>query len=354
MAGDGRAHSRVGIGAVRRRMAAEDEPLPDLPRRPRWTSAPAALGGPIAGTLIACLIVVPSLLVSYGDELENFSLTIAGVPVIPAIHIRHNIVTDWAEWNYTGYQGKSGWPEFSGLMTTMSDLGERYGCGRAMWEYNSITRPVRDARVADGPADVDRRLHRLDGRLAVRVGVDDAVPLLEPGGAVRRPSEAMAEPTAWSTAGLDVQLGIQHLQLLGVKYFMASSRSGGTGGERRSRSSSASPRVVLGTPLYQGSYIDTTWDIYLVRDSQIVTPLDEPARGADRRRATRSRSGFRSSTKWYADPSDLVDPDDRRGPDASWTKVTASVSDPPKKAASAGAGDRHDPVRRGGHRSAST
>ena len=81
-------------------------------------------------------MVVPSLVIPYGDGPKTFNFSIAGVPIIPTIHLEHNIVTDWASWNYTGYQGKAGWPEFSSLMTTMSNLGEQYGCGRAMWEYN--------------------------------------------------------------------------------------------------------------------------------------------------------------------------------------------------------------------------
>ena len=48
------------------------------------------------------------------------------------------------------------------------------------------------------------------------------------------PSEAMAEPDGLDYGGLDVPLGIQHLQLLGVKYFMASSSGGRTGRKRRS------------------------------------------------------------------------------------------------------------------------
>ena len=44
---------------------------------------------------------------------------------------------NWSNYNYEGYEGQASYPEFHSLMQTMADLGKRYGCGRAMWEYSS-------------------------------------------------------------------------------------------------------------------------------------------------------------------------------------------------------------------------
>jgi hypothetical protein len=305
-----------------------DEALPDLPRRPRWRSAPAALGGPIAGTLISCLIVVPSLLVSYTNSSENLSLTIAGVPVIPAIHIRHDIVTDWAYWNYTGYQGKSGWPEFSGLMTTMSDVGARYGCGNAMWEYNSsLNRFGTPESLMVLPMWTDGCINSMEGLLFESASTTPYHFLNQAELSVA-PSEAMAEGEGLEYGGLDVQLGIQHLQLLGVKYFMASSEVV----EQAANSDPALERIATSGPwhtAYQGSYIDTTWDIYLIRDSQVVSPLvNQPVvlKGVGNSQA----QWLPVSTAWYANPSAWTTQMTEGGL-ASWSKVTAPVTDPPKK-----------------------
>ena len=46
-----------------------------------------------------------------------------------------NQVTSWAQWNYSGYQGKAAWPEYNDLMTTMARVGAKYGCGRLDYEY---------------------------------------------------------------------------------------------------------------------------------------------------------------------------------------------------------------------------
>jgi hypothetical protein len=71
---------------------------------------------------------------------------------------------------------------------------------------------------------------------------------------------------------LDVALGVKHLQLLGVKYFMAETQP-------VEQQAAADPQLELvaqtgpWTYNYNGTISHTTWDIYLVRNSSLVTPL---------------------------------------------------------------------------------
>ena len=93
--------------------------------KPRW--APGAVTVPIIGILLMSAVVVPDLLVSPGSNLA-----------IGPIHLRTDNVPSWSQWNYTGYEEKAGWPELhNGIIDTMDRLTRKYGCGRAMWEYNS-------------------------------------------------------------------------------------------------------------------------------------------------------------------------------------------------------------------------
>jgi hypothetical protein len=304
----------------------EGEPLPALPRRPRWTSAPAAIGGPIAGSILACLVVVPPLVVPYGVTTDNIGLTIAGVPVIPTMHIQHNIVTDWASWNYTGYQGKSGWPEFSGLMTTMSNLAERYGCGRAMWEYNEdLNRFGTPESLLVLPKWTDGCVDSMEGLLFESASTTP-YHFLNQAELSAAPSEAMA---GLDYTGLDVPLGVQHLQLLGVKYFMASSSVV----EQAANADPQLERIATSGPwhtLYQGSDLDTTWDIYLVRNSQLVTALTKQP--VVLKGVGNSQSQWLPvSTKWYATPSTWSTEMTQGGP-TNWKRVPGSVSDPSTKA----------------------
>ena len=86
------------------------------------SSLPAALGRPmrmspwapgaVTVTLFAMLIslgmVVPDLVVSPSS---SFS--------IGPVHVQHDSVTDWAQWNYSGYEAKAGWAELqNGIVAT--------------------------------------------------------------------------------------------------------------------------------------------------------------------------------------------------------------------------------------------
>jgi uncharacterized membrane protein len=43
-------------------------------------------------------------------------------------------VDGWARWNFAGYEGKSSYGEYYGVVQTMKTIGETSGCGRALWE----------------------------------------------------------------------------------------------------------------------------------------------------------------------------------------------------------------------------
>ncbi len=47
-----------------------------------------------------------------------------------------SFVTSWANWNFTGYEGKTYYPEYYAVVQQMAKIGKEQGCGRAMWEYS--------------------------------------------------------------------------------------------------------------------------------------------------------------------------------------------------------------------------
>ena len=123
-------------------------------------------------------------------------------------------------------------------------------------------------------------------------------------------------------SGLDIPLGIQHLQLLGVKYFMASSPVV----EQAANLDPQLQRVATSGPWhtnYQGTYINTTWDIYMVRNSALVTPLTKQPlvlKGVGNSQS----QWLPVATKWYADPSTWPTEMTEGGP-TPWTRVTGSA-----------------------------
>ena len=48
-------------------------------------------------------------------------------------------VPGWISWNYTGFQGKSGWPIYQGIVRMLDKAGRTYGCGRLQYEYITET-----------------------------------------------------------------------------------------------------------------------------------------------------------------------------------------------------------------------
>lgn len=247
----------------------------------RWV--PAAVVGPLAVLLGALIVVIPP-----------FVFPASALPVTPGA----NQVTNWAAWNYSGYEAKAAYPEFKGLMSTMSRVGASHGCGRAMWEYNAD-----ENRFGTPEALMD---------LAYFTGgcIDSMEGLLFESSATTpyhflnqaELSAAPSEPVVGLPYGtVDVPLGIQHLQLLGVRYFMAYS-------PEIVRSAEADPALHLVASSgpwvspYNGQILRVTWDVFEVRDSALVTPLRNlPAvlTGVSQGQS----SWLPTSETWYDDPA---------------------------------------------------
>jgi hypothetical protein len=226
------------------------------PRRPppprRW--GPAAVSGAILGLLAVMVAVVPP-----------FILPASSLPVT----LGPNQVTNWSNYNYEGYQGQASYPEFHSLMQTMGDLGRRYGCGRAMWEYSaSENRFGTPEALMLLPFETNGCIDSMEG-LLFESSATTPYHFLNQAELSAGPSEP---EVGLPYGSLDVTLGVQHLQMLGVKYFMAET-------PEVEEEAAADPDLQLvaasgpWTYNYSGADTTTTWKIYLVKDSPLVTPL---------------------------------------------------------------------------------
>ena len=274
--------------------------VPGRPRVPGWR--PAAVAGPLVALLLVVVVVVPP-----------FVLPAADLPVT----LGANQVTNWAAYNYSGYEAKPGYPEYQGIMATMDKVGRTHGCGRAMWEYNAnqdrfgtpealMLLPYFTGGCIDSEegllfeSSTTTPFHFLD-QAELSVG----------------PSEPMS---GIPYGGLDVALGVEHLQMLGVRYYLASS-------PQTQAEALADPSLTLVAHTgpyvenYSGSELTTTWDVFLVHDAPMVAALsNQPAvvTGV----SPRQSSWLPMATAWYADPTRWDVPLAAGGP-ASWERVTA-------------------------------
>jgi hypothetical protein len=253
--------------------------------------APGAILVPVAVMLIALAIVVPPLVPSINSKVNSlFDHTFTADPV-----------PSWANWNYSGYQNTPGAKElYDGVIPTMNKVGREYGCGRAMWEYNSsLNRFGTPESLMLLPYWTNNCIDSIEGVL-FESSATTPYHFINQAELSAAPSEAVVASTTGIQYGpLDVPLGVQHLQLLGIKYFMASSPT-------VEAEADADPNLTLVAKsgpwhTYYGSDIETTWKVYEVHDAAMVKPLPETP---DVLTTTKNGQGswLPVAQKWYADP----------------------------------------------------
>jgi hypothetical protein len=200
-----------------------------------------------------------------------------------------------------------GYPEYKHLIQTMAGIGkdDRYGCGRAFWEYDG------DRLGGYGtPMALMMLPYFTDSCIGSQEGLyfesSTTVPYhfmmqSELSTAPSNPQRDLPYP------GFDIDAGVRHLQLLGVKYYLASTPNAV---DQASRHPDLTEIAVSGP-----------WHIYEVADAEIVAPLaNEPvvATGIDQ-----SQDGWLpTATAWFGAGEGLDVPIAASGPD-SWKRVEA-------------------------------
>jgi hypothetical protein len=168
----------------------------------------------------------------------------------------------WAQWNYKGYEGKPAYVEYHDMMTMMQGVGQREGCGRAMWEYD-------DPRLERYGTPMAPMLvsYWTDGCIGSMEGLYFESSTTTPFHFINQRELSAACSCAQRNlpyGQFDMDLGVKHMQLLGVKYYVAST-------DQAVKAASAHPDLheVASTG---------AWHMYEVADSPLVEPLaNEPA-----------------------------------------------------------------------------
>lgn len=185
-----------------------------------------------------------------------------------------NALTGWSHHNYTGMEAKAGtcttdhdgsetctggWAEFERLVSAMAHIGEDpdHGCGRTMWEY--------DKEVVGSygtPMALMLLPYFTDGCIGSQEGLYfEATPSVPHHFIVQ--SELSASGSGAQSGirypGFDIDRGVRHLQMLGVRYYTAVS-------ETAVAAADAHPDLrIIGTA--------GRWSIYQVADSPQVEAL---------------------------------------------------------------------------------
>jgi len=179
------------------------------------------------------------------------------VPDLLAVDVSgRNFVTDWSRWNYSGYERKAAYPEYKGIVDTMARLGRTNGCGRSMWEY------APDLNDYGTPMALMLLPHWTDGCIGSMEGLYFEASSTTPFHFLVQ-SELSKEPSRAQRdmpyRELDVDAGVDHLQLLGVRYYLARSDEA-----RAAADAHADLRPVA---------TDGPWRVYEVSGAELVEPL---------------------------------------------------------------------------------
>jgi hypothetical protein len=250
-----------------------DEPEPELVPN-RWPA------------IIAPLLVCALVLTFVGQAIPEFQAFFnhvlghhfgIGGPAERA-SVNPNFVTSWADWNYSGYQEKAAYPEYRDVVDTMARVGTQYGCGRAMWEYepeeDQFGTPMALMLL---PMWTHECIGSQEG-LFFESSATVPYHFLNQSELSANPSRAMR---GLPYRNLDIVDGIKHLQLLGVRYYMAVSPSAQAAAQTLTTGAHPMLQLIAQTGTHDRNYTvngATTaqtrhWQIYLVADSAPVSGL---------------------------------------------------------------------------------
>jgi hypothetical protein len=298
---------------VRRGLLDEDGGAPRGVRR--WPIA--GLAGSMVSLIVALAVV--------GTPFVLSDAQLSAIGVTPGA----NQVTNWSAWNYSGYEGKAAYPEYRALITTMEHVGATYGCGQTMWQYDpSLNRFGTTMALMLLPYWSNGCIGSMEG-LLFESSATTPYHFLNQAELSVQPSEPQV---GLDYSALNVAAGIRHLQLLGVRYFMASSPP-----VQAAAAADPSLRQVAVTGPWtsttEGVSTTTTWRIYQVLRAPVVEPLaNDPA--VEKGIGASQKAWLPSSEQWYDDPARWTVELAQSGP-ASWARVPIGDPDPPRRKAAA-------------------
>ena len=257
----------IGVAELGRTVASLLSRDPDTPRR-SITIATAIVGALAGITMIA----MPLRAMPTSIALGPLKVDLGGVESDGKYHWlflstkESSFIPSWARWNFTGYEGKPAYPEYHDIVQTMADLGETNGCGRAMWEHEE-----QHDRYGT-PMALMLLPFWTDGCIGSMEGLYFEASSTTPYHFINQDELSFGASNAqrdlpYHPGGPDkpqFDLGIQHLQMLGVKYYMAITEQMQTFAAQNT----SLTQVATSGP----------WKVYEVSDSELVAPLDnEPA-----------------------------------------------------------------------------
>jgi hypothetical protein len=258
----------------------EEPPVPAS----AWRRLPAGWAVPAVVTAIALAAAM-----TYTRETRSF---------LPA----------WIRWNYSGYEAKPAYPEFREVIETMRKLPP----GRALWEPSStIDKYGTTLALELLPHFTDGRIGSMEG-LYFESAATTPYHFMMVAELAKSPSNPVRD-LQYRTLS-DFHLGVRHMQLFGVRYFMAQSAEA-----KAAADAHADLRLVAETGSPKIEPHVARWRVYEVLRSPLVETLAyEPVVLT----GVSPHGWLRPAAEWFDDPGALDRPLSAGGP-SSWERAAA-------------------------------
>src|SRR5581483_11440299 len=258
--------------------------------------------------LVAPALAAVAALLITGIPLRNqaaasHSLGLWNLIPLPKLTNDTSFVPSWVQWNYSGYEGKTAWPEYHSVVQTMSKLP----CGRAHWEYESnLDRYGTPMALMLLPYWTNGCIDSMEG-LYFESSATTPYHFLNAAELSKAPSNPDRD---LPYQGLNVSDGVKHLQLMGVRYYMAFSQDA----LAQAHADPDLTQVATSKP----------WEIFEVKDSAQVQALHEQP--AVIKNAPKGGAAWMDiGVKWFQqDPSTWATPIAADGP-SSWQRISVTT-----------------------------
>lgn len=229
----------------------------------------------VAGTSLAALAVGLVLVASTGQ--------LPGTQVVPhpenpsmsryrwaGVEFETSILRSWARHNYEGLEGKPAYPEFAGIVDMMERVADEHGCGRAMWEYEkALERFGTPMALMLLPYFTDGCIGSMEG-LYFEASTTTPFHFLNQSALSASPSRAQRD---LQYTNFDIDLGVAQLQMLGVRYYMATSDVAIEAARGHEDLTEVATETFV-APGGEEGVVEHRWAVFLVDGSDLVTGLE--------------------------------------------------------------------------------
>jgi hypothetical protein len=226
---------------------------------------------PAVAALAAVVMLLLSLDALPGGTVDASGRFTWGIGSLRVTATDRSFIDSWATWNFEGYEGLSesasgreqyrkSYPEYHDVVQTMADIGRQRGCGRAMWEHEEAhDRYGTPMALMLLPFWTDGCIGSMEG-LYFEASATTPYHFLVQDETSWAPSNAQREMPygAGPPTRADFDRGVHHLQMEGVRYYMAinaQTQALADGNESLTRRATSGPWVVYevaDAPLVEG------------------------------------------------------------------------------------------------------